>query len=176
MFLSILRNTLDFFFGGKPASTVFFCAHVFVAALLQQTLLTKSPSCLASFLLTAAASNEWCSKSSTDFKSDPLNLATHCLLWACYRGVASLQPAVASTHLSDHPPHPSPPQVSSCRWAELATHRMSCSSHWLARAGVPRCTKEVLRFYCQKKKCLIFGAYHSSPPLHWIRQPVPGQA
>lgn len=79
-------------------------------------------------------SSEWCSKSTITFKSDPLNSATHCLLWACHRGVAYHQPAVAS-HFSHHPPHPSPPQVSSW-WAELATHSRSCCSHWPARAGV----------------------------------------
>lgn len=54
MYFSVLRNTFRFL-PHKPAFTVFFCAHVFVAAILQQTLLIKSPSCLASFLLTAAA-------------------------------------------------------------------------------------------------------------------------
>lgn len=88
-------------------------------------------------------SNEWCSKSTINFKSDPLNLAAHCLLWACHRGVASLQPAVAS-HFSDHPPHPSPPRVSSCWWAELATHSRPCCSHW--PAGL-RCSAALRKCY-----------------------------
>lgn len=80
----------DFFPANQPPR----CCSVHTCLLLQfsSKLCSLNPSAVCQ-----APISEWCSKGTIDFKSGPLKLATHCLLWACHRGVASLQPAVASS-------------------------------------------------------------------------------
>lgn len=83
---------------------------------------------------------------------------THCLPWACHRGVASLQPAALRAPPPPRPPHPSPPLafpfVGEQSWLPTAAPAaLNACQGWVALLHERDCKifmpeEKISRFWC----------------------------